>query len=156
MPVLDLLSRMTADSIEAARLESRTWIIARIAALVAGRPPASYLANLGAASDLDVGVEDVRGVLLAIAPVVGTVRIVSALGNIRERWGSLSRQPNWGMRARQRTRADRHARPTDSARDPCPAASGRGIPYPDGSYYTGGIRAALGVYDRRVPARRGL
>ena len=88
MPVLDLLSRMTADSIEAARLESRTWIIARIAALVAvDAPPASYLANLGAASDLDVGVEDVRGVLLAIAPVVGTVRIVSALGNIARALG---------------------------------------------------------------------
>jgi hypothetical protein len=87
-PVLDLLSRMTADSIEAARLESRTWILARIAALVAvDAPPASYLANLGAAGDLDVDVEDVRGVLLAIAPVVGTVRIVSALGNIARALG---------------------------------------------------------------------
>jgi hypothetical protein len=86
--VLDLLSRMTDDSIVAARLDSRTWILARIAALVAvNAPPASYLANLGAASDLEVDVEQIRGLLLAIAPVVGTVRITSALGNMARALG---------------------------------------------------------------------
>ena len=59
-----------------------------IAALVAvDAPPASDLANFGAASEFDVGVEDARGLLLAIAPVVGAVRIVSALGNIARALG---------------------------------------------------------------------
>ena len=87
-PVLDLLASMTSDSIEAATLDPKQFMLARIAALVAAdAPPASYLLNLGAASELDVGVEEVRGVLLAIAPIVGTVRIVTAIGNIARALG---------------------------------------------------------------------
>jgi alkylhydroperoxidase/carboxymuconolactone decarboxylase family protein YurZ len=82
-PVLDLIARMTADSLEASTLDPQTLMLARIAALVAlDAPPASYLANLSAASELGLDVDQVRGVLLAIAPIVGTVRIVSATGNI--------------------------------------------------------------------------
>jgi hypothetical protein len=34
--------------------------------------------NLGVASDLGLSVEQVQGVLIAIAPVVGTARVASA------------------------------------------------------------------------------
>ena len=82
-PVLDLLAGMTADSIEASNLDADTLMLVRIAALVAiDAPPASYLMNLGAASELGIGEEQVRGVLAAVAPIVGTPRVVAATGNI--------------------------------------------------------------------------
>ena len=82
-PVLDLLATMTAESFEASSLDSETLMLVRIAALVAvDAPPASYLLNLGAASEMGIGEEQIRGVLAAIAPIVGTARIASATGNI--------------------------------------------------------------------------
>jgi 4-carboxymuconolactone decarboxylase len=84
-PVLDLLASMTADSIEASSLDPETLMLVRIAALAAvGAPSISYLMNLEAASELDIDAEQVRGVLAAIAPIVGTARIASATGNIVE------------------------------------------------------------------------
>ena len=63
-PVLDLLAAMTADSIEASTLDAETLLLVRIAALVAvDAAPASYLMNLGAAQELDLDMEKVRGVL---------------------------------------------------------------------------------------------
>ena len=82
-PVLDLLAKMTADSIEATSLDAETLMLVRIAALVAvDAPPASYLMNLGAASEIGVDVDQVRGVLAAVAPIVGTARVASATGKI--------------------------------------------------------------------------
>ena len=82
-PVLDLLVRMNADSIEVSSLDPEKLMLVRIAALVAmDAPPASYLLNLGAADELDIDPEDVRGVLAAVAPIVGTPRVVAATGNI--------------------------------------------------------------------------
>ena len=82
-PVLDLLASMTAESIEASSLDPETLMLVRIAALAAvDAPPISYLMNLGAASDLDIDAEQVRGVLAAIAPIVGTARIAAATGKI--------------------------------------------------------------------------
>ncbi len=52
-PVLDLLAKMTADSIDATSLDAETLMLVRIAALVAvDAPPASYLMNLGAAGEI--------------------------------------------------------------------------------------------------------
>lgn len=82
-PVLDLLSGMTADSIKASDLDPDTLMLVRIAALVAvDAPPVSYVMNLGAAAELGIGEEQVRGVLAAVAPIVGTPRVASATGNI--------------------------------------------------------------------------
>ena len=82
-PVLDLLASMTADSIEASSLDAETLVLVRIAALAAvDAPSVSYLLNLGAASELGIDPEQVRGVLAAIAPIVGTARIASATGKI--------------------------------------------------------------------------
>ncbi|MBV9329212.1 MAG: carboxymuconolactone decarboxylase family protein [Chloroflexi bacterium] len=87
-PVLDLLAAMTADSLEASTLDARSIMIARVAAMVAvGAPPASYLLNLGAASDAGIDAETVRGVLTAVAPIVGTPRVVAAAGNIMRALG---------------------------------------------------------------------
>jgi alkylhydroperoxidase/carboxymuconolactone decarboxylase family protein YurZ len=84
-PVLDLLMNMTADSVEASSLDPQTLMLVRIAALVAvDAPPISYLMNLEAAGELGVDAEQVRGVLAAIAPIVGTTRVAAATGKIVE------------------------------------------------------------------------
>ncbi len=82
-PVLDLLAKMTADSIETSTLDPDTLMLVRIAALVAvDAPPISYLLNLGVADEVGVELDEVRGVLTAIAPIVGTARVASATGSI--------------------------------------------------------------------------
>ena len=82
-PVLDLLAQMTTDSLEASTLDAESIVLVRLAALVAsGAPAASYALNLAAAGEVGLGAEDVRGVLTAIAPVVGTTRVVDATGRI--------------------------------------------------------------------------
>ena len=82
-PVLDLLGRMTADSMAASTLDPQSLMLVRVAALVAvDAPPVSYALNLEVASDVGLDVEAIRGVLTAIAPIVGTARIAAATGNI--------------------------------------------------------------------------
>jgi alkylhydroperoxidase/carboxymuconolactone decarboxylase family protein YurZ len=82
-PVLELIARMTADSLEASTLDTRTLMLVRIAALVAvDAPPVSYALNLEVGSAVGLDVETLRGVLTAIAPIVGTTRIAAATGNI--------------------------------------------------------------------------
>ena len=82
-PVLDLLATMTAASMEASGLDAQSLILVRIAALVAvDAPPASYLLNLGAADAVGVDGETVRDVFAAVAPIVGTARVASAVGNV--------------------------------------------------------------------------
>ena len=87
-PVLDLLARMTADSLEASSLDEQSLMLVRIAALVAvDGPPASYLLNLEAAGEVGVDEEQIRGVLAAIAPIVGTARLVSAASKMARALG---------------------------------------------------------------------
>lgn len=82
-PLLDLLGRMTADSMTTSGLDEQTLMLVRVAALVAvDAPPASYLLNLGAAGEVGVSSEQVMGVLAAIAPIVGTARVGSAAGRM--------------------------------------------------------------------------
>ena len=78
-PVVDLLARITAESIEASNLDPKTLMLVRIAGLVAvDAPAASYLLNVGTAGDVGVDAEQVEGLLIALAPIVGTPRIASA------------------------------------------------------------------------------
>jgi alkylhydroperoxidase/carboxymuconolactone decarboxylase family protein YurZ len=84
-PVLDLLADMTASSVAASSLDPETLMLVRIAALVAVDAPSfSYVLNLELASELDIDPERIRGVLAAIAPIVGTPRVASATGKIVE------------------------------------------------------------------------
>ena len=82
-PVRDLLATMTAESLAASSLDDNTLMLVRIAALVAVDAPAvSYLLNLDAAIETGIDAEQVRGVLAAVAPIVGTARVASATGKI--------------------------------------------------------------------------
>jgi alkylhydroperoxidase/carboxymuconolactone decarboxylase family protein YurZ len=82
-PVLDVITDMTAASIERSDLDARTLMLVRLAALAAvDAPPISYTTNLAVATDVGVELDDVQQVLIGIAPVVGGPRVASAAGNI--------------------------------------------------------------------------
>ena len=84
-PLLDLLGAMTLESIEVSSLDPTELMLVRIAALVAvDAPPVSYLTNLEAIASVGIDADRVRGVLAAVAPIVGTARVASATGNIAE------------------------------------------------------------------------
>jgi hypothetical protein len=87
-PVLDLLAKMTVDSLVQSTLDAETIMVARIAALVAlDAAPVSYLTNLEAAGEAGVDLETVQGILIAIAPIVGTARVMSAASKVAEALG---------------------------------------------------------------------
>jgi 4-carboxymuconolactone decarboxylase len=82
-PVLDTLVEMNEGILERSGLDAETFMLVRIAALAAtGAPPASYLVNLEMASELGLSVEQVQGVLIDIAPVIGSARVASAGSSI--------------------------------------------------------------------------
>ena len=82
-PVLDTLADITAISLERCALPPRELMLARIAALIAvDAPPASYMANAGTAADSGITGDDVQAIMIGIAPVVGTARVVASAGNI--------------------------------------------------------------------------
>ena len=82
-PLVDALAGINAVAIERSSLPARDHMLCRLAALVAAdAPPASYLINAGTARDVGITLDDVRGMLIAVAPLVGTPRVVHASGNI--------------------------------------------------------------------------
>lgn len=81
-PVLETLAQMHLDTLDRSGLPEVTYHLVRIAALVAmDAAPVSYLVNLGIARDAGVSLEQLQGVLTAIAPIVGSARVTSAAGN---------------------------------------------------------------------------
>jgi hypothetical protein len=87
-PLLDTILEMSAASVERANLSPEALMLVRLAALVAvDAPPASFLINLGAGAQTDLTLEDARSVLVAVAPIVGGPRVVSAAGNIARALG---------------------------------------------------------------------
>ena len=87
-PVLDALVEMNEGVPERSGLDPETFMLVRIAALAStGAPPASYLLNLEVAAEVGLTVEQVQGVLIAVAPVVGSARVASAGSSIDEALG---------------------------------------------------------------------
>ena len=82
-PVLDTLADMTVASVDHNSLSPRDYMLARLAALVAvDAPPISYFANASAIEESGLTTEDIQGVMIAVAPVVGAPRVMSAGGHI--------------------------------------------------------------------------
>src|ERR1700739_2750630 len=82
-PVLDTLADMTAASVERNTLSPRDFILARLAALIAvDAPPVSWFANAAAVQESGLTAEDIQGVMIAVAPVVGAPRVMAAGGHI--------------------------------------------------------------------------
>jgi alkylhydroperoxidase/carboxymuconolactone decarboxylase family protein YurZ len=87
-PVLDTLTAMTAESVARTGLDANSLLAVRIAALVAvDAPVASYLMHIGPAMDAGVTVQQVQDILVAVAPIVGTPRTMSAAAKITEAVG---------------------------------------------------------------------
>jgi alkylhydroperoxidase/carboxymuconolactone decarboxylase family protein YurZ len=87
-PVLDTLAAMTAESVARCGLDANGLIAARLAALVAVDAPASsYLLHVGPAMDAGVTIEQVQDILIAVAPIVGTARTMSAAAKITDALG---------------------------------------------------------------------
>jgi 4-carboxymuconolactone decarboxylase len=85
LEALEILVTMNVLSMESSGLDPDLLMLVRIAALAAiDAPAASWLANLGIASETDITLDQVRGTLVAIAPLIGTARVISAAGKIRE------------------------------------------------------------------------
>ena len=87
-PLLETVMEMTLASMNNSNLVPRDLMMVRLAALAAvDAPPASYLLNLAAAVDAGLTLEDAEGVLIAVAPIIGTPRAVSAAGAIARALG---------------------------------------------------------------------
>ncbi|TQM57455.1 hypothetical protein FBY41_4281 [Humibacillus xanthopallidus] len=88
-PLLDAILDMTTASVTRAELGARELLMVRFAALAAvGAPPSSYLLNIAAAADTtDLTLEDARSVLIAVAPIIGTPKVVDAAATIAEALG---------------------------------------------------------------------
>lgn len=87
-PVLDTLAAMTLESVERCGLDPQALLLVRIAALAAvDAKPASYLLHVGPALEAGVTIDQVQDVLVAIAPIVGTARVMSASLTITEALG---------------------------------------------------------------------
>lgn len=82
-PVLDTLTDMTKASVEHNSLSPRGFVLARVAALIAvDAPPVSWFANAAAIEESGLTAEDVQGIMIAVAPVVGGPRVAAAAGHI--------------------------------------------------------------------------
>jgi alkylhydroperoxidase/carboxymuconolactone decarboxylase family protein YurZ len=75
----DALIGMHEGVREATGLDSETFQLVQIAALASvDGCPVSWLAHLEAADEIELSLEKILGTLVAIAPIVGTPRVVSA------------------------------------------------------------------------------
>ena len=82
-PVLDTLTDMTAASVDHNSLSPRDFMLARVAALIAmDAPPISWFANAAAIEESGLTTDDIQGIMIAVAPVVGAPRVMSAGGHV--------------------------------------------------------------------------
>jgi hypothetical protein len=73
---------MTIDTMETCNLDPRSYFLVRLSGLAAmDASPYSYLLNVAAAAEV-LEPDDLRGVLIALAPVIGSARTMSAAGNM--------------------------------------------------------------------------
>jgi alkylhydroperoxidase/carboxymuconolactone decarboxylase family protein YurZ len=87
-PIGATVMAMTAAAFAHSSLPDREMMLARIAAMAAmGAPALSYTINVGAAVESGITLEDAKGLLVAIAPVIGTARTAQATVAISEALG---------------------------------------------------------------------
>jgi alkylhydroperoxidase/carboxymuconolactone decarboxylase family protein YurZ len=80
---LEGLFKARLDNLEASGLDPKTYSLANIAALIASdAAPASYVFQVALALEVGVTPEEILGLLVALNPTVGNVRIVSAAAEI--------------------------------------------------------------------------
>lgn len=78
-----IIQMMLEASFKESHLDPQTFMLVRMAALAAmDASPASWMMNLKVGKELGISEEDAMGTLVAIMPVIGTARVMSAAGNI--------------------------------------------------------------------------
>jgi len=81
--VLSFVRPAIESSFKESGLDPKTFMLVRIAALATlDAAPASWLMNIEASGEAGLDPDTVLGTLIAILPVIGTARIVSASSNI--------------------------------------------------------------------------
>jgi 4-carboxymuconolactone decarboxylase len=81
--VARLAMQMHADNYPASGLDKKSYMLARLAALVAvGADEFSFVSNVSAALDWGVTEDDIAGMLIAVMPMLGTALIVQAAPKI--------------------------------------------------------------------------
>ena len=79
--VLEALAQMELGSLERSTLDEETYLLVRLAALVAtDADPVAYRVHLG--GQLAVPADKVLATLIAVAPVVGSARVLSAASKL--------------------------------------------------------------------------
>ena len=87
-PVLETIGAITDAALGRSDLPADALLMIRVAALAAvDARPISYLAHVGPAIESGVTAKDVQNVLVAVAPIIGTARTMSAAINITEALG---------------------------------------------------------------------
>ncbi len=80
---MGFLQDMIASSYTESGLDPQTFMLVRMAALATlDAAPASWLMNIAVSGEAGLDPEQILGTLIAITPVIGTARVVSAAGNI--------------------------------------------------------------------------
>ncbi len=81
---MGFLREILTSSFTESGLDPQTFMLVRLAALAAlDAAPASWLMNLAVGREaVGLGPDLTLGTLIAIAPVIGTARVVSAAGNM--------------------------------------------------------------------------
>jgi alkylhydroperoxidase/carboxymuconolactone decarboxylase family protein YurZ len=82
-PVMAALARLNTGALSQPDLDERTAVAARIGALVAlDASPASYLAHIVLADKVGMTPETMKSILITLAPLVGSARVVSAADHL--------------------------------------------------------------------------
>jgi hypothetical protein len=80
---LGFLQDLISHSYTESGLDPQTFMLVRMAALAAmDAAPASWLMNIAVSGEAGIDPESILGTLIAISPVIGTARVVSAAGSI--------------------------------------------------------------------------
>jgi hypothetical protein len=81
---METLAQMNLGSLGQADIDEQTALLVRFGALVGlDAPAASYLIHLGLADEAGIKPETVRAALVALAPLVGSARIVAAADKVQ-------------------------------------------------------------------------
>jgi hypothetical protein len=80
---MSFLQDMITQSYTESGLDPQTFMLVRMAALATlDAAPASWLMNIAVSGEAGLDPDKILGTLIAIAPVIGTARVVSAAGHI--------------------------------------------------------------------------
>jgi 4-carboxymuconolactone decarboxylase len=92
--VLEGLLGMQLENLEDSGLDARAYALVKIATLIAlEAAQESFVAQVALALDAGVTPEDVRGVLVAVAPEIGIPRVVATAPALMQALGLPDREP---------------------------------------------------------------